>query len=146
MSRMVRAQAKAEKYQLRMENAGNQLHSLYILETVSPVTQDSDFLPVVPEERPTLVSPAPRVRLGAKLVPGPGGAMELVGDAEVKFLTRGDWPQGRLLAARGFRIDDDSAAGTLYQLMAGTLKECGPSTWQFLLTRVMQLRDPAANP
>jgi hypothetical protein len=139
MSRKDRLQAKADRHLARMECAGNQPHALFIVEGTGGAGQDPETgLPVFDDPVPSLVTPAPWVKLGAKLIESPGGGLVRLGDAEVKGLSRTDWSMERLLSAHGFRLD--SPSGELYRIVHGTLKESGAATWKFLLERASQPR------
>lgn len=114
---------------------------LYII-PAAPLQQDAATgLPAGTDPAPVQVlnpdGSAPRVRLGAKLRPGAGGAMVREGDAWVSALDRLEWPMDVLVGAR-FYIGQ--ANGELYQLMEHSLEEAGPATWSFGLTRESQPR------
>jgi hypothetical protein len=140
VSRAASIRAKVETYLGRQGRAGNQLHGIWIVENPTPTEDSTTGLPHF-SGSPTVTQliPMPRVRLGGKEVPVAGGALEVLGDARVEHISRTDWPQARLLAAAGFRIDDPST-GDLYQVLAGSIKEMGPATYSLLLKRVSQPR------
>lgn len=114
-------------------------HPLYLVEASSAITQDpTTGLPVVAGQTVTQILPQPRVMLGGKTMPGPGGAQVLLGDITVTNLSRASWPFTRLMNALGFRID--SATGELYEMVTGTLEEDSPITYSVALQRVSQPR------
>jgi hypothetical protein len=115
-------------------------HALYIIPAQS-LAQDANGLPTGTPPAPVLVTnpsgTAPRVVLGAKLVPSVGGAMVSLGDAWVSNLSQIGWTRTQLLGAQ-FHIG--SPSGDLYQVMGGTLEEAGPATWILALSNMSQPR------
>ncbi len=140
MSKADTLRAKAEAYLARQTRAGNQLHTIYIVEEPAMTQDATTGLPTY-SGNPTVtqITPAPYVRIGGRSVPVQGGAVEVLGDATVEHISRTDWPLSRLQAAAGFRIDDPNS-GDLYQILTGSVREVGPATYEMLLQRVSQPR------
>jgi hypothetical protein len=110
---------------------------LYILEGTTG--QDaSTGLPTLATPTTTLITPAPFVKVGGRLVQVQGGAASYVGEVEVSNVSRTAYPLARLLGAAGFYLD--APTGDRYTLTAGTLEDAGVAVWRFMLERTSQPR------